>query len=146
MPGRDCSATHVSTLVGMPLGPVDRRMVVRFRETGDQPEMIVLQFDDRYHHWGALMLRSLALHEPRKRVLADVGNLSPEQVEEISRAHPKVTVRADTCPETSPAQMAIRKCFVLQWAMDEHPREPWYGIFDADFLVRRPLHHLWALM
>jgi hypothetical protein len=108
--------------------------------------MIVLQFDDRYHHWGALMLRSLAFHEPGERVLADVVNLSPEQVEEISRAHPNVIVRAETALQTSPAQMANRKCFVLQRAMDEHPREPWYGLFDADFLVRRPLRDLWALM
>jgi hypothetical protein len=30
--------------------------------------------------------------------------------------------------------------------MDEYPREPWYSLFDADFLVRRPLRDLWALM
>lgn len=108
--------------------------------------MIVLQFDDRYHHWGALMLRSLALHEPGKRVLADVVNLSPEQVEEISRAHPKVIVKAETSLETSPAQMANRKSSVLRRVMDEYPREPWYGLFDADFLVRRSLRDLWAMM
>ncbi len=108
--------------------------------------MIILQFDDRYHHWGALMLRSLALHEPRKRVLADVVNLRPEQVEEISRAHPKVIVKTEAGIETSPERMINRKSFVLRRAMDEYPREPWYGLFDADFLVRRPLRDLWALM
>ncbi|HEX4966650.1 MAG TPA: hypothetical protein VF173_37920 [Thermoanaerobaculia bacterium] len=108
--------------------------------------MIVLQFDDRYHHWGELMLRSLALHEPGERVLADVVNLRPEQVEEISRAHPKVIVRTETAVETTPELMINRKCFILQRVMNEHPREPWYCLFDADFLVRRPLRPLWALM
>ena len=108
--------------------------------------MIVLQFDDRYHHWGELMLRSLALHEPRKRVLADVVNLRPEQVEELARAHPKVIVRTETAAETTPEGMVNRKCFVLQRVMNEYPRERWYGLFDADFLVRRPLRDLWAMM
>ena len=108
--------------------------------------MIVLQFDERYHRWGALMLRSLALHEPGERVLADVVNLRPEQLEEISRLHPKVIVKAETGVEATPERMINRKCFVLRRVMDEYPREPWYGLFDADFLVRRPLRDLWALM
>lgn len=108
--------------------------------------MIVLQFDDRYHRWGALMLRSLALHEPGERVLADVVNLSPQQAEEIARAHPNVIVRTEEWAETTPATMANRKCSVLRRVMEQYPREPWYGLFDADFLVRRPLQDLWALM
>ena len=41
--------------------------------------MIVLQFDSVYYHWGLLMVRSLALHEPRRQVLADTVNLSGQQ-------------------------------------------------------------------
>ena len=110
--------------------------------------MIILQFDDRYLRWGALMLRSLALHEPRRRVLADTVNLRPEQVTEVHAAHPQVQLDNDTVgwPTTTPAQMANRKPAVMQRVMDSYPNEPWYGLFDADFLVRRPLGDLWSLM
>lgn len=108
--------------------------------------MIVLQFDDRYHRWGALMLRSLALHEPGTRVLVDGVNLRPEQSEELSRLHPDVIVNVETWAETTPEKMINRKCFVLRRVMDEYPRERWYGLFDADFLVRRPLQDLWGMM
>lgn len=108
--------------------------------------MIILQFDNPYHHWGLLMVRSLALHEPDKRVLLDTVNLSPEQVRELRDAHPRAIVENDTTTweTTSPALMVNRKPFVMQRAMDAYPDEPWYGQFDADFLVRRPLDSLWA--
>jgi hypothetical protein len=108
--------------------------------------MIILQFDERYYRWGALMLRSLALYEPGKRVLVDVVDLRPEQLEDISRLHPRVAVKSETGVETSPEKMINRKCFVLQRVMDEYPGEPWYALFDADFLVRRPLRGLWDRM
>ena len=107
--------------------------------------MIVLQFDGGYAHWGLLMLRSLALHEPGQKVLVDGVNLSPKQWAEVSQAHPRVTLRK-TREETSPERMANRKPLVLQRVMDEHPEEPWYGLMDADFLVRRPMPDLWNLM
>lgn len=110
--------------------------------------MIILQFDDKYHHWGLLMVRSLALHEPDKRVLLDTVNLSPAQVSELGQAHPRVIVENDTTSwqKTSPEQMVNRKPFVMQKAMDAYPDEPWYGLFDADFLVRRPLGNLWSTL
>lgn len=108
--------------------------------------MIVLQYDAPYAHWGLLMLRSLALHEPGTKVLVDGVNLDPEQRAAVARAHPRVAVRAETWETTSPERMVNRKCFVLGRAMDEHPEEPWYCLMDADFLVRRPLPDLWALM
>ena len=55
--------------------------------------MIVLQFDGGYAHWGLLMLRSLALHEPGHRVLVDGVNLGPKQWAEVAKAHPRVTLR-----------------------------------------------------
>jgi len=108
--------------------------------------MIILQYDDKYHHWGLLMVRSLALHEPDKRVLLDTVNLSPAQVSELGQAHPRVIVENDTTSgqKTSPEQMVNRKPFVMQKAMDAYPDEPWYGLFDADFLVRRSLPDLWS--
>lgn len=110
--------------------------------------MIILQFDDKYHHWGRLMLRSLMLHEPDKRILADSVNLSVEQVDELRQAHAHVIVQNDTTtwPTTSPEQMVNRKPFVMQNAMDAYPDETWFGLFDADFLVRRPLADLWSLL
>lgn len=108
--------------------------------------MIILQFDGRYAHWGLLMLRSLALHEPGKKVLVDVVNLDPEQRSGLARVHPGVIVRWETWEETSPERMVNRKCAVLQRVRDEHPREPWYCLMDADFLIRRPLSDLWSLM
>lgn len=110
--------------------------------------MIILQYDDKYHHWGLLMVRSLALHEPDKRVLLDTVNLSPAQVSELGQAHPRVIVENDTTSwqKTSPEQMVNRKPFVMQKAMDAYPDEPWYGQFDADFLVRRPLDNLWSTL
>ena len=108
--------------------------------------MIILQFDDKFHHWGLLMVRSLALHEPDKRVLLDTVNLSPEQVAALVQAHPRVIVENDTTSwaETTPSLMVNRKPFVMQNAMDAYPDEPWFGLFDADFLVRRPMPDLWA--
>ncbi len=108
--------------------------------------MIILQFDRRFAHWGHLMLRSLALHEPDKTALVDVVNLDPEQRSELARAHPRVIVRGETWETTSPERMVNRKIAVLRRAMDEHPREPWYCLMDADFLVRRPLTDLWDRM
>lgn len=108
--------------------------------------MIVLQFDGGYAHWGLLMLRSLALHEPGQRVLVDGVNLDREQRSAVARAHPRVAVQWHRWKKTSPERMANRKPFVLQQVMDEHPEEPWYCLMDADFLVRRPLPDLWNLM
>ncbi len=107
--------------------------------------MIILQFDQKYHDWGNLMLHSLALHEPGNRVLIDAVNLEPDQVEYLADVHPRVRVKNVGGMKTSPALMANRKCSVLQRAMDDHPDEPWYAVLDADFLVRRPLDDLWAM-
>lgn len=94
------------------------------------------------------MVRSLALHEPDKRVLLDTVNLSPAQVSELGQAHPRVIVENDTTSwqKTSPEQMVNRKPFVMQKAMDAYPDEPSYGLFDADFLVRRSLDGLWSTL
>lgn len=110
--------------------------------------MIILQFDAGYLRWGALLLRSLALHEPRKRVLADTVGLSPAQAAGVRAAHPKVTVVDSPPPEGGAGRtsMANRKCLVLERVMAEYPREPWYCLMDADFLVRRPLAPLWSAM
>lgn len=107
--------------------------------------MIVLQFDAPYVHWGLLMLRSLALHEPQRKVLVDAVNLDREERAAVCGAHPRVVLRWETWETTSPERMVSRKCLVLGRAMDEHPGEPWYCLMDADFLVRRPLSDLWAL-
>jgi hypothetical protein len=110
--------------------------------------MIIVQFDAVYHHWGLLLLRSLALHEPEQPVLADVVNLEPASVAELHAAHPRAIVLAQSVPPqtVSPAWMANRKTRVLWSAMCRHPDEPWYALFDADFLVRRPLSDLWQRM
>jgi hypothetical protein len=110
--------------------------------------MIILQFDNVYHHWGLLMLQSLQLHERHTPVLCDTVNLTGRQVAELEQAHGRVVVMNDTSTfsETSPEKMAFRKPFVMQNAMQGYPNQPWYGLFDADFLVRKPLGSLWALM
>ncbi|MFL6192982.1 MAG: hypothetical protein ACJ75H_02330 [Thermoanaerobaculia bacterium] len=110
--------------------------------------MIVIQFDANYLHWGVLLLRSLALHEPRKRVLADTVGLSPAQAAEVRAAHPGAIVEETPAPAggTSRDFMVNLKPYLLRRVMDDHPREPWYCLFDADFLVRRPLTDLWSCM
>jgi hypothetical protein len=110
--------------------------------------MIIVQFDHHYYYWAHLMLRSLALHETQHPVFADTINLSPEQVTELPRAYPHMTIDNDIMPEDaiSKAFMANRKAFVMQKAMDRFPDEPWYGLFDADFLIRRPLDKLWTYL
>jgi hypothetical protein len=94
------------------------------------------------------MVRSLALHEPTIPVCVDALNL-----------HPRRDPRAGTCTSenhryecgtsggvTGRNEMACRKPFVLLRAMDDYPHEGWYGLFDADLLVRRPLPDLWATL
>jgi hypothetical protein len=109
--------------------------------------VIILQFDNAYHHWGLLMVQSLALHEAAIPLLCDTANLSREQVTALQGAHPCVAVANSVSSRaTTPEQMAARKPFVLQHAMDEYPAEPWYALLDADFLVRRSLSPLWALL
>lgn len=110
--------------------------------------MIIFQFDNAYHRWGLLALQSLQLHEPVTPVFCDTVNLSDHQITELQRAHERVTISNDssTYSQTSPAQMAARKPFVFQNAMQRFPSHPLYGLFDADFLVRRPLQALWSLL
>jgi hypothetical protein len=110
--------------------------------------MIVLQFDSVYYSWGLLMIRSLALHEPRKQVLADTVNLNSEQQTALKRAHPQILVKSETIAGNGSlrAEMARRKTMVLQRALDAFPDEPWFGLFDADMLVRRALPDLWSLL
>lgn len=110
--------------------------------------MIVLQFDSAYYHWGLLMVRSLALHEPRKQVLADTVNLSGPQQVELKRAHPRILVTNEAIAANASlrAEMARRKTMVLQRALDTFPDEPWFAMFDADMLVRRALSDLWSLL
>jgi hypothetical protein len=110
--------------------------------------VIILQFDGAYFHWGLLVLQSLQLHEPRTAVLCNTVNLAESQVENLERAHSKVAVTNGVSPHirTTPEQMAARKPFVMQHAMSNYPAEGWYALLDADFLVRRPLNSLWALL
>lgn len=111
--------------------------------------MIVLQFDAAYYEWGLVMIRSLALHEPRKKVLADTVNLSGPQRAKLKQAHPRILVTSETLVSNEASrreEMARRKTMVLQRAMDTFPEEPWFGMFDADMLVRRPLPDLWSLL
>jgi hypothetical protein len=110
--------------------------------------MIVLQFDSAYYHWGLLMVRSLALHEPRKQVLADTVNLSGQQQEELKRAHPQMLVTSEVIADNGSlrTEMARRKTMVLQRALDTFPDQPWFAMFDADMLVRRALPDLWSLL
>ena len=110
--------------------------------------MIIFQFDNAYYDWGTLVLQSLQLHEPDTQVLCDTVNLTDSQVEELGHAHARVIVTNDTTTwrETSPAQMASRKPFVMQRAMHQFPEQPWFALFDTDFLVRKPLTRLWSLL
>ncbi len=113
---------------------------------GRERSVIIVQFDQHYHDWAYLMLRSLALHDTRSPVFADTINLSHEQVSELRHAYPHITIDNDTIPECeiSKSFMANRKAFVLQKAMDRFPDQPRYGLFDADMLIRRPLDDLWV--
>lgn len=109
--------------------------------------MIILQFDNAYHHWGLLALQSLQLHEPHTPVLCNTANLTEPQIESLLRAHGGVAVTNGVSEiVTTPEQMAARKPFVIQHAMDSYPDQPWYALLDADFLVRRSLGSLWALL
>lgn len=110
--------------------------------------MIIFQFDDLFHKWGLLVVQSLQLHERHTQVLCDTVNLSDRQIAELHEAHARIIVSNDTTTwnETSPAQMAARKPFVMQRAMQRFSDQPWYGLFDADFLVRRSLQPLWSLL
>jgi hypothetical protein len=109
--------------------------------------MIILQFDRAYYHWGLLALQSLSLHEPHSPVLCNTANLSEAQVAELRGAHGKLfdTNGAPEC-HTTPEQMAARKPFVLQHAMDTYQEQPWYALLDADMLVRGSLDSLWSLV
>ena len=108
--------------------------------------MIVLQFDAAYFEWGLLMVRSLALHEPEKNLFADTANLNGEQCRRLERAHPRIIVTSETIAagDSLRERMACRKIEVLQRTMDAFPDERWFGLFDADMLVRRPLPDLWS--
>jgi hypothetical protein len=110
--------------------------------------MIIVQFDHQYYHWGRLMLCSLALHEPAHKVFADTVNLLPEQQAELQRLYPYLIVKNTVVPaaHVSKEWMANRKAFVMQNAMTAYPDEPWYGLFDVDFLIRRPLSDLWSCL
>lgn len=110
--------------------------------------MIAIQFDRNYFHWGVLLLRSLALHEPRKRVVADTVGLSRRQAAEVAGTHPKVIHQDRPAPAggTSRDSMVNEKVWFLRQVAGDYPREPWYCLFDADFLVRRPLTSLWGCM
>jgi hypothetical protein len=110
--------------------------------------MIVLQFDSVYYHWGLLMIRSLALHEPGKQVLADTVNLSGQQQAKLKRSHPHILVMSEAIAGNGSlrAEMARRKTMVLQRALDTFPDEAWFAMFDADMLVRRALPDLWSLL
>jgi hypothetical protein len=109
--------------------------------------MIVLQFDAAYHRWAVLLLRSLALFEREHRVLCDTVGLDEAQLHELKRSYPVTTCLNSPRPvELRRADMANRKSFVLQNAMDRFPEEPWFCLLDADMLVRRPLDDLWRLV
>jgi hypothetical protein len=109
--------------------------------------MIVLQFDSAYYHWALLLLQSLQLHEPNKPVLCKTVNLTEPQIPALQRAHDQVFVtNGNSERRTTPEQMAARKPFVLQHAMQHYPEQPWYALLDADLLVRRPLGALWSLL
>jgi len=109
--------------------------------------MIILQFDSAYFHWGLLVLQSLNLHEPDTFVLCNTVNLADHQVAELEGRHAHVLVTNGVADiVTSPEQMAARKPFVMQYAMQHYPDQQMYALLDADFLVRKPPGPLWALL
>jgi hypothetical protein len=109
--------------------------------------VIILQFDRAYFHWGLLMLQSLQLHEPHTSVLCNTVNLTDRQMSELNNAHARVEVTNGISDnQTTREQMAARKPFVMQHAMQHYPGQPWYALLDADFLVRKPLEPLWSLL
>jgi len=110
--------------------------------------LIIVQFDKAYYHWGLLMLQSLQLHEPRPPVLCETINLTDPQVAALRSAHENIEVVNDASnpDERAPVQMATRKPFVILRAMERYPAQPWYGLLDVDFLVRKPLGPLWLLL
>ena len=90
---------------------------------------------------GILIVRSLALHEPTIPVYLDTLNLHPGETLELERAHSEIIVTNAATPGavTRRNEMACRKPFVFLRAMDDHPHENWYGLFDADLLVAKAL-------
>ena len=109
--------------------------------------MIILQFDNAYFHWALLALQSLQLHEPQTRVLCNTVNLTGPQIAKLETVHRCVELTNGVSNRlTTPEQMAARKPFVVQHAMQNYPEEPWYALFDADLLVREPLQPLWSLL
>jgi hypothetical protein len=109
--------------------------------------VIILQFDNAYFHWGVLMLQSLHLHEPKTSVLCNTVNLTDGQLSELQNSHARIEITNGVSDKrTTPEQMAARKPFVLQHAMQHFPEQPWYALLDADFLVRKPLTPLWSLL
>lgn len=115
--------------------------------THETKPVIILQFDNAYHHWGLLALQSLQLHEPRTLVLCNTVNLTAVQISELQQAHTCVEITNGVSDRsTSPEQMAARKPFVLLHAMQHYPEQPWYALLDADLLVRKPLDPLWSLL
>ena len=81
-------------------------------------------------------------------MLADTVNLSGQQQAELKRTHPQILVTSEAIARNGSlrAEMARRKTMVLQRALDTFPDEPWFGLFDADMLVRRTLTDLWSLL
>jgi hypothetical protein len=110
--------------------------------------MVILQCDKAYHRWAILMVRSLSRHEPVIKVYVDTLNLHADEIRELERAHPNITVTNAATAEgmTRRDEMACRKPSVFLRAIDAHPYERWYGLFDVDLLVRRPLPDLWAAL
>ena len=109
--------------------------------------MIVLQFDSAYQPWATLLLKSLALVEREERVLCDTVGLDRGQLQELEVAHPRTICRnAPFSPLLKRTDMANRKPFVLQNAMDSYPEERSFCLLDADMLVRRRLDQLWQLV
>jgi hypothetical protein len=109
--------------------------------------VIILQFDNAYFHWALLALQSLQLHEPQTRVLCNTVNLTGPQIAKLETVHRCVELTNGVSNRlTTPEQMAARKPFVVQHAMQNYPEEPWYALFDADLLVREPLQPLWSLL
>jgi hypothetical protein len=109
--------------------------------------VIILQFDNSYFHWGLLALQSLHLHEPQTRVLCNTVNLTDRQTTELETAHANLEITNGISDrQTAPEQMAARKPFVIQHAMQNDPAEPWYALLDADLLIRKPLGPLWSLL
>ena len=110
--------------------------------------LFVLQFDEAYQKWGAILIESLAKHHPNIAVVLAGIAFSKDTINMFQDKHPNIIIENDSIEtncyqlpfEKKPLKelMACRKAFVMADIMKRYDSDI-YVMLDADCLVRKPL-------